>query len=183
MSKSIPSVILTALQSNSIAVFYAVEALFDGGAVRLWTGYGNKTIGNRVYLGAGELLQINGLSEVADLSAKSITITLSGVGSEINSLALQEPYQNRTVRVLFGIQGSSEVVEVFSGLADVMPIEDSGDTSIITLSVESMLTIIERIEGLRYTDESQKARWPNDQFFSYVASMQDTQVVWGRKEA
>ena len=23
----------------------------------------------------------------------------------------------------------------------------------------------------------------NDQFFSYVASMQDTQVVWGRKEA
>lgn len=183
MSKTVPAPILAAIQSDSVEAFYAVEGLFDGGTVRLWTGYGNKTIEGNTYTGAGELLKIDGLSEVSDLSSKGITITLSGVSSTINSLALQEPYQNRIVRILFGIVGSSDVVEIFNGLADIMPIEDSGETSIITLSVESYLSIIEKNEGRRYTEESQKARFPTDTFFSYVSSMQDEQPVWGRAEA
>jgi hypothetical protein len=111
MSRSIPAELLTALTQDAIEPFYAVELLFDGGAIRLWTGYGDKTIDGETYLGTSALLQISGLEEVADLSAKGASVTLSGISSSIMSLALQEPYQGRTARILFGARNVADFVQ------------------------------------------------------------------------
>jgi hypothetical protein len=157
--------------------------LFDSGAVRLWTGYDNRTIAGQTYVGTGSLLNIQGLGEVADLSAKSITISLSGVAVSLVSLALQEPYQRRVCRVYFGEVSVSETVEVFSGQLNVMSIEDSGDTSTISVLVDSKLVELERSSNRRYTSENQKSRHPNDTFFDYVSAIQDAEIVWGRKSA
>jgi hypothetical protein len=218
MSRTIPTALLTALGQPNVAPFYAVEFSFDTAPVRFWTGYGDRTIEGNTYIGAGSLIGIGGLEEVADLSAKSATITLSGVPVELVSLALQEPYQNRACRILFGADtlGVSDpnwvlangtwsdsgvwvdsdvwrdsslvvvaysTVEVFGGFMDVMTIEDSGETSTISLTVESKLVQLERAKELRYTNESQRALFPSDTFFSFVADLQDKEVVWGRKSA
>lgn len=111
MSRSIPAELLTALTQGAIEPYYAVELLFDAGAVRLWTGYGDKVIDGETYIGSGSLLQISGLEEVADLSAKGASITLSGISSSIMSLALQEPYQGRTGRILFGARNVADFVQ------------------------------------------------------------------------
>ena len=183
MTRTVPAAILTALGQPNVAPFYAVEFDFDTAPVRFWTGYGDRTIEGNTYLGAGSLIGISGLEEVSDLSAKSATISLSGVPPELVSLALQEPYQNRGCRILFGVTNVSDVVEVFGGFMDVMTIEDSGDTSTISLTVESKLVQLERPKIRRYTHESQQARYPGDTFFSFVADLQDKEVVWGRKSA
>jgi hypothetical protein len=211
MARTVPAAILTALSKPNVAPFYAVEFDFDTAPVRFWTGYGDRTIEGNTYLGAGSLIGISGLEEVSDLSAKSATISLSGVPPELVSLALQEPYQNRGCRILFGVDALAEpswllsggiwndggvwvdeavwrddativytTVEVFGGFMDVMTIEDSGDTSIISLTVESKLVQLERPKIRRYTHESQQARYPGDTFFSFVADLQDKEVVWGR---
>jgi hypothetical protein len=180
MSRTIPAALLTALGQPNVAPFYAVEFDFDTAPVRFWTGYGDRTIKGNTYIGAGSLIGIGGLEEVADLSAKSATITLSGVPVELVSLALQEPYQNRACRILFGVTDVADVIEVFGGFMDVMTIEDSGETSTISLTVESKLVQLERAKELRYTNESQRALFPNDTFFSFVADLQDKEVVWGR---
>ncbi len=99
MSRTVPAALLTALGQPEVQPFYGVEMLFGSGAVRLWTGYGDRTLGSETYVGAGTLLNIQGLAEVADLSAKSITISLSGVAASLVSLALQEPDQRRKGRV------------------------------------------------------------------------------------
>jgi hypothetical protein len=99
------------------------------------------------------------------------------------SLALQEPYQNRACRILFGVTNVADVIEVFGGFMDVMTIEDSGETSTISLTVESKLVQLERAKELRYTNESHRALFPSDTFFSFVADLQDKEVVWGRKSA
>jgi len=183
MSRTIPAAILTALGQTNVAPFYAVEFDFDTAPVRFWTGYGDRTIDGETYLGAGSLIGISGLEEISDLSAKSATISLSGVPSELVSLALQEPYQNRGCRILFGVTDVSDFVEVFGGFMDTMNIEDSGDTSTITLTVESKLVQLERAKERRYTHESQQSRYSGDTFFSYVSDLQDKEVVWGRKSA
>jgi hypothetical protein len=183
MSRTIPADLLTALGQTNVAPFYAVEFDFDTAPVRFWTGYGDRTIEGNTYIGAGSLIGIGGLEEVADLSAKSATITLSGVPVELVSLALQEPYQNRACRILFGVTNVADVIEVFGGFMDVMTIEDSGETSTISLTVESKLVQLERAKELRYTNESQRALFPSDTFFSFVADLQDKEVVWGRKSA
>ena len=183
MSRTVPAALLTALAQPEVQPYYAVEFLFDAAPVRLWTGHGNRTVAGNTYLGAGDLLNIQGMSEVADLSAKSITISLSGIGGELVSLALQEPYQRRTCRIYFGTTNISDVVEVFSGSINTMPIEDSGETSVIATTIDSKLVETEKSSNRRYTSENQKARYAGDTFFDYVGAIQDAEIVWGRASA
>lgn len=196
MSRTVPAALLTALSQPEVQPFYAVEALFDDdddtrwdesgyageNAQRLWTGYGNKDIGDYTYTGSGNVMGISGLEEVNDLSAKNITITLNGIASSIVSIALSEPYQRRLCRVYFGTDDTT-AIEVFSGFMNTMSIEDSGETSTITLTVESKLVALERASNRRYTHENHVARHSGDTFFSYVADMQDKDIVWGRARA
>jgi hypothetical protein len=183
MSRTIPAAILTALGEATVEPFYAVEMDFDAGAVRLWTGNGNRTIDGQTYTGTGNLISIDGLDEAADLSAKSANLSLAGIPSSYVAIALDEPYQGRKCRILFGVKSVSDFVEVFSGLMDVMSIEDSGDTSTISLTVESRLVELERPRALRYTHESQQALNAGDTFFSFVADLQDKDILWGRTKA
>jgi hypothetical protein len=196
MSRTVPASLLTALSQPEVQPFYAVELLFDddddtrydeGGysgenAIRLWTGYGDKTVNVETYTGSGNLLAISGLEEANDLSAKNITLTLTGIASSIVSLALSEPYQRRLCRVYFGT-GDTTAIEVFSGFMNTMSIEDSGETSTITLTVESKLVRLEKASNRRYTHENHVSRHAGDTFFSYVADLQDKDVVWGREKA
>jgi len=196
MSRTVPASLLTALAQPEVQPFYAVELLFDddddtrydeGGysgenAIRLWTGYGDKTVNVETYTGSGNLLGISGLEEANDLSAKNITLTLTGIASSIVSLALSEPYQRRLCRVYFGTDDTT-AIEVFSGFMNTMSIEDSGETSTITLTVESKLVRLEKASNRRYTHENHVSRHAGDTFFSYVADLQDKDVVWGREKA
>ena len=165
---------------KEVDLFVAVELMFDSGALRIWSGIGDKSIGGQTYTGTGSLLAVGGIEESDGLSAPGANISLNGVDSSLVSLAIQEPYQNRDCRILLG--SGNDYFEVFSGFMDVMTIEDSGDTCIINLTVESRLIILDRKIPLRYTQETQESRYPGDTFFSAVASLQDKKVNWKRGE-
>jgi hypothetical protein len=183
MARNVPAALLTAFAQPSVEPFYAIEMLFDTSPVRFWTGLGDRTIQGQTYIGAGSLLTIGDLEEIGDLSAKSATITLSGVSTDIVALALVEKYQRRPCRVLFGVVGVTDVIEMFSGKMNVMTIEDAPDSATISLTIESRLVELQRAVPRRYNHESHVSRYPDDMFFSLVADLQDRQVVWGRKQA
>lgn len=139
MSRSVPTSILNALGEGQIEVFYAVEILLDDvngtrfgqpgytgdAALRLWTGYGDREIENKVYNGAGTFIGVSGLEEVADLSAKGVTLTLSGMPASVLSLALNEPYQRRKVRIFWGVgTGASALPSELVQIASV-PAQDN----------------------------------------------------------
>lgn len=198
MTRTVPAALLTAIDSDEIELFSAVELLFDDddgtrwnesgyssqNAIRLWTGYGDKTIDSNTYTGSGNLLTISGLEEVSDLSSKGASVTLSGLDSSIVSLALTANYQGRLARIYWGINTTQ--LEAFSGFMDQMTITDSGETSSISLSLESRLIVLERASTRRYTSESHAAvrttngRTGSDTFFDWVAPLQDKKVPWGR---
>jgi len=197
MSRTVPAAILAALGQESVQPFHAIELLFDDTdgtaydaagytgdrALRFWTGYGDRTIQSETYTGAGTLINIGGIDEVADMSAKSATATLNGVPAALISLALQEDYQHRKCRILFGVTDVNDAVEVFSGFLDELTIEDSAETGTISVKIESKWVRLDRPNIRRYTSESQKTRYPSDTFFDWVTDMQDKEVVWGRKNA
>lgn len=197
MSRTVPAAILAALGQESVQPFHAIELLFDDTdgtaydaagytgdrALRFWTGYGDRTIQSETYTGAGTLINIGGIDEVADMSAKSATATLNGVPAALISLALLEDYQHRKCRILFGVTDVNDAVEVFSGFLDELTIEDSAETGTISVKIESKWVRLDRPNIRRYTSESQKTRYPSDTFFDWVTDMQDKEVVWGRKNA
>ena len=180
MTRIVPAAILTGLANPEVEPFYAVEFQFDTDTLRLWTGYGDRTIDGSVYTGSGNLMTISDIEEVQELSAKALAVALNGIPSDIIALALTEPYQGRVCRVLFGLRDVDDFVEVFSGYMNTMSITDSGETSDIVVSVDSKLVSLERSKIRRYTHESQQARYAGDTFFSYVTKLQDKQIQWGK---
>ena len=181
MTRTIPAGILSAIGQDRVEPFYAVEMNFDTAPVRLWTGFGDRTIDGQTYTGTGSLLEIGGLDEVADMSAKSATLRLSGLDTSLISLAYAEPYQRRKCRILFGVIGVNDFIEVFSGSMNQMAIEEDGQTAIISLVVDSKMVELQRNRVRRYTNETLQAEYAGDTFFSYTSDLQDKEIVLGRK--
>lgn len=194
MTRAINSNLISVLNNSEIEPFYAVKLSFATSTLFFWTGYGDKTINSETYTGTGNLLNIEGLDEVSDLSSRGAKITLNGLDNTVVTYALTEQYQGRLVEIYWGVNGVSEVTEVFSGFMDQMTINDSGETSTIQLSVESRLIALERPIPRRYTEASHAAviatennldsssyTQSNDSFFRWVAQLQDKQIPWGRE--
>lgn len=197
----IPTELATALAQGTVQPFYAVEFLLDdtngtradqagyagNRAIRLWSGYGERTIDGDTYLGSGDLMTIGDVETVADMSAPAMNITLSGMPGDIVSLALQEPYQRRDCRIYFGAiindAGDHSVFTAYVGELNKMTIQDEAESGTINVLIDSKMVEAQKSSNRRYTSESQKSRYSDDTFFDYVALIQDAEIVWGRKSA
>lgn len=186
MTKTVDSNILTQIQGDSVVPYFAIEADFGSSQyLRLWTGYGSITINSETYTGSGNLLSISPAEETAEIKAQGLQITLSGIPSDILAYALVAEYQNKNLTLYFGVldettnQPSGNPYILFKGLMDVMTINESSESLVISVNAENRLLILERISGLRYTNEDQKRLFPNDVGLEYVGSIQDKPIIWG----
>lgn len=208
MTRELTQTIINNLEAAEVQPLFAVELYFDTQTLYMWTGIGDLVFNGITYIGTGQFLEISELRETAEISAKGATVSLSGIPSNLISLAISEPYQGRKCKILFGLidanrqflkledgsfllaedgsridvsQGAvSPVVEVFNGYIDQMIINEGADTSNITISVESRLIDLERARIFRFNDQNQKARYPTDRGFEFVEDLQDKQFNWGR---
>ena len=208
MSRTLSSSTIENINADVVYPFFAVELRFDGdNTLRLWTGQGTLVLDDGTsWVGTGNLLDISAIEETSELAVKGATLTLSGVPSEVLSLALSEPYQGRVCNIYFGtfsqgsiLQESSSYIllqdgsrinlettdkgfnELFSGYMDQMNIEESGETSTIQLLVENKLVDLERARVARFTSGYQKSIYAGDLGLDFVEDLQDKQIPWGRK--
>ena len=181
MSRDLTPTTITGINQPLVEPFFAVEMLFDGNnALRLWTGVGEKIVGGDTYIGSGNLLSVSDIEETSEMSVRGATLSLSGIPSEVISLALTEPYQGRVCNIYFGLDSEGVFNEIFSGYMDQMNIEESADTATIEVTVENKLVDLERARVARYTSGYQKSIYPNDLGLDFVESLQDKQLPWGR---
>lgn len=186
MSRDLSTALVTEVTAPALRPVLLAEFLFDGGAVRLWSGIGDLIAMGNTYTGAGNLLSIDEYVETQKLEAVGLKMTLSGISSSLIAIALAEPYQGRECNIYFGALNSSGVLvsdpyRQFSGQMDVMEINDQGDTCTIQLAAESKLIITSRTKERRYTAEDQKSEYLGDLGFDFVNSLQDADVVWQSK--
>lgn len=205
-TRDITSAIEGNLEDDVVYPFFATELLFDDSPLRLWTGPGTLVYDGVSWTGTGNLLDVSSIEETSEIAVRGATLTLSGVPSEVISLALQEPYQGRVANIYFGMfsrgsltqesgsyllleDGSRIVLEsqetgltqIFSGYMDEMNIDEGAETSTIELKVENKLIDLERARVRRFTSGYQKSVYPDDKGLDFVESLQDKDVVWGRK--
>lgn len=210
MSRTLDANITSAISSGNIEPFFAFQLAFDTTTLFLYTGVGSITIGGNTYQGVGSLLNFSNVEESADIGAKSVSITLSGIPSTNLSLALSEPYQGREVTILFGIRNANSlflanesgdliltesggIIDVtegtdsdatstlFVGYIDQMNINEGPQTSSITVKLESKLLELERTRVLRYTSPIQKSLFTGDKGFDFVDQLQGQKFNWGRQ--
>jgi hypothetical protein len=186
MSRGLTSDFLAELSASSLKPFYAINAEFQEGDIKLWTGYGDITINSETYTGSGSFLNISGVEETAEIKATSLSIALSGVDSSILTAAINANYQNRTLTLYLGMLNESygviaDVYQFFQGRMDTMTINDAGENSSITLTVESRLIDLEKPNEKRYTNEDQKTLFSTDKGLEFVTDLQDKEIVWGKE--
>ena len=198
MSRDLNSDLITQITSPAFRPFFAINATLDSTDLRLWTGLGDLSISGATYTGVGEFLGIGDLEEASDISVKGLSLTLSGIPSDLISLALNTPYQGRELTMFFGVTDLQRVfllqesgsfllletddriivgdddapAQMFRGFIDTMTIEEGAETASIMVSVENRLIDLERQRVFRYTDQSQKAVHPNDKGFLIVTGKQ-----------
>jgi hypothetical protein len=165
---------------------FLVEAFFDSGTLRLWTGNVPLMWNSQIFTGAGIMLSFSEITETQQIEANGVQFVLSGISSTIISLALTEEYQGRPIKLyLSALDENGELIgepyTIYEGLMDVMEIQDNGETSAVTLNTENQMVILEAIKIFRYTPEEQKRRYPGDKGLDFVPSLQDKEIIWGRK--
>lgn len=208
MSRDLSALTIEAINEDTVHPFFAVELMFDGDNVlRMWTGQGTLVLADGTeWAGAGTLLNISTVEETSELAVKGATITLTGIPSEVISLALSQPYQGRVCNIYFGtfttgnilqenssyillqdgskieVQSTSKGLNsIFSGYMDQMNIAEDADTSTIELLVENKLIDLERARVARFTSGYQKSIYPGDLGLDFVEDLQDRNISWGRK--
>jgi len=188
MSRDLTSATITNISEATVYPFFAIELNFDSEILRLWTGQGTLTLPDTTqWIGTGTLLDISAIEETAEMAVRGATLTLSGVPSEILSLALSEPYQGRVCNIYFGTFTGGDLTtapsnfdQIFSGYMDQMNIQDGPETATIELKVENKLVDLERARVARFTSGYQKSIYPSDKGFDFVESLQDRELFWGR---
>ena len=205
MSRELSEVTIDNISRDVVNPFFAVEFNFDATPIRVWTGLGTLVIDGIEWVGSGELMSISSIEETSELAVKGATLNMSGIPSELLSLALSEPYQGRICTIYFGtfsvgslLQESGSYIlkedgskilletgdtgfnEIFSGYMDQMDITEGPDTSSIEMRIENKLIDLERSRIARFTSGYQKSMYPGDLGLDFVESLQDRKLAWGR---
>jgi len=206
MSRDLSSITIDSISEDVVYPFFAVELQFDDNIIRMWTGQGTLVLSDETkWIGLGQLLNISSIEETSEMSVKGASISLSGIPSDLLSLALSQPYQGRVAKIYFGtfqqgsiLQETSDYIllegggrinlesmsqgfnEIFSGYMDQMNIVESGDTATIEMMVENKLIDLERARIARFTSGYQKSIYPGDLGLDFIEDLQDKQIPWGR---
>lgn len=183
MSRDLEAALVTEITASFLRPIMLFEGFFTGGTVRFWNGIGELTAMGNIYTGSGNLLGVSDFQETQDLQAQGIVLTLSGIPSNLLSIALQEDYKGKEINIYLGALNNSGVLvsdpyKVFSGFMDVMKIVEGGDTAEIQISAENKAVILTRKKDSRYTPEDQKKQYPSDKGFDFVPLMQDKEIIW-----
>lgn len=183
MSRDIPPGTDEATRAAALSPIGMVELDFASGFVRMWTGIGDLVWDGPVFTGSGSLGKISTIEETVELRAVGIQLELSGIPPEVLSIANNESWHGRQVRVYFGVLDDrrafvGEPLQIFSGLMDQMVLVE-GSESKITLTCESQQIDLERTKARRYTAEDQRSEYPGDAGMDSVTSLQELEIVWG----
>ena len=179
-----------AVVKDEVLPYLIVKIGTAAGDVNVWSGIGNLVFdsgdGDENYIGVGDFGGISAPEETTELKASGLNFSLSGIPSNIISLALNSMRQGKPGRVWMGLVDViteltiDSPVEIFSGQTDIVSIDEGSQTSTVNVAAESKLVDLKRKRDRRYTTEDQKRDDPTDLGFDQVPSLQEQEVIFGR---
>ena len=180
----------TALENALLAseVFPLVLVHLDfpgpGGQVRVWNGIGDLSWDSQTWKGLGSLGNIGDITETEEIRSNNLTLTLSGVPSDSLRDFLSTRYHNRHAKVYVGAFSAGSIVAdpvlMYNALMDTAAIDESGETSSITLSCENRLIDLNRPRNRRRTHQDQRIEYHDDTGLEYTAGLVAAELYWGR---
>jgi hypothetical protein len=173
----------TASKDEVYRLFYFVELDLDSGLVNVTNIDRNIIWDGKTWNGVGDAGGIVGVKETVDLSVSGITMLLAGIESTYWNTVLTTPYSGRRCTVWAAFFDEDDVIVadpiiIFQGQLDTIAME-AGETATIEVKAENELVRWQIPKEFRYTNADQKARFPDDDGFEFVAQVVEKVLIWG----
>lgn len=182
MSRPIGAENTAHVEGSATRAISLVKFEFDT-PVYVHSGIGNLPFDGNTYLGAGELVGVDGLEESEDISPMQLDLTLNYVPSQHITEAMDAGNYGDVVTVYKGYKNSAGQLVGTPTVRWVGFFEHSnvklGKVNAVTVSCQHELTILDEKPGRRWTDEDQQAEFSGDTGFSFAADMPNRKLLWG----
>lgn len=168
-----------------LALVQLVEMDFASGMLYASTAPIDIAWNGNTYLG-GRQISVDAIADQGG-EVRGLRFSLSGVPSELLSLALAEPLQGRSVVLRLALMNPDthaigHVMPLWRGSMDQMPIRHGGEFSTITVTAEHRGIAFARPKPLRYTDADQRRLFGGDRCLEYLVSQAQHPDVWPSAE-
>jgi hypothetical protein len=176
---------IAGIQSPYVRPAIFVEVHFTTGPVYVWTGAGSITWGEKTWVGVGQFGNISPVEDGANVQARGVTLTLSGIDTTLLNDVMTGYKQGLPAMVYFGIRDTDgslipNPITSWAGRTDQPTITVDGDSALISINCENRLLDMNISVERRYNDQDQKLDYPNDRGCEFVNSIQDITIYWGR---
>lgn len=184
MTRVINSTTAAALQNDS---FNFATLLYFGfsTAIRITDWDRNISALSSTWSSSGNFLQFSSSSESAELAVNGIDITLSSVEQSYVSIFLAQNYVDVPVKLYRAVLDSDDSIVgapilVFDGFITGFSIEDSENSSELSVTTASHWADFEKQNGRRTNHNSQVLHFSDDKGFEFAAeTIKD--LKWGKK--
>jgi hypothetical protein len=170
---------------NRLGLALLAEMAFESGTLYATSAPIDIDWNGNTYLGGRQV----GVEEVKDQGGEvqGLRFSLSGVPSEMVALALNESLQGRSVVLRVALldpdtQAIGQVLQLWSGTMDQMPVRHGPESSTITVTAEHRGIYFARPKPLRYTDADQRRLYPGDSALEYIVRQSQHQDIWPSAE-
>lgn len=184
--KTFSSALLTALANGDVLTAGAVK-IEASSPFRVWSGYGDLTIGGETYAGIGQAGLIRATGAQLGGAEQALELSLSGVDPDVIPLLQDFEVRNAAVtvwRLMFDGAGTTLLgSHVFArGRVDGLPVEETpGGSSTIRCRVETAARGMGRATGRSRADADQRRVSATDGGFQYVTGSPGRELAWGGK--
>lgn len=155
--------------------------------VYVHTGLGTINFESNDYLGVGTLGGLSGLAETESLVPSPVTMSLSGLDTNLFTEALDAAsYGDRVFLHIAYRNDDGSVIgtpwNFYKGRVEHSNLDRGREGNTVSIVVQHALAILNKSIGTRYTDESQQKKYPGDLAFNFVHTMPGLQLTWGARD-
>tara|TARA_R100000773_G_C4213470_1_gene112504 strand:+ start:546 stop:1145 length:600 start_codon:yes stop_codon:yes gene_type:complete len=198
MSRGLASQITDVLKTDQLTYIDLIEIHFDaadGGTKFLTNGqFSLQTStttsgGSQTFLANGEFITFEMITETESAKINEININLAGTSTTFTNLFLNNNYVERRIVIYRQFLDSSNLtsaistpVMLFDGEIKNFSINETQETSTVTIKSASVFYNFDDTNGRRTTDSNQQRLHPGDRGMEF-ASTTTKDIRWGRPDA
>ena len=180
---------LTALVKTELAADLIRPALFFefelSTTINIWSGNFDISWDSKTWLGNGWL---RGFSPPVEegLKTDGISVNLSGLPTSLISEILNGGAKSKKGKFYLGFLDSAgaviaDPIILASGFLDTSDFSDSPTSSVVRLSYESELALLDRSKDYFWNKETQALFDSNDEGFDYISKLAEWRPSWGQQ--
>lgn len=195
--KSLSSAFIAELKQPGVFPVFFVELAFKNLTIYCWSGIGpiappgpatnplSTFPYGTTFTGLGWLGKISSIPQTTKVQAQNITLSLSGIPSELVTEAINQVRMSGTATVWFAFMNGEGALlpaidpqQMFYGALDVPTLIDGAATCALSISCENPLISLNLAPNRRFNDADQQVYFPGDLGFSFVDAIANLALFW-----